>query len=276
MDSSGVKRIKKYIEDLYDIPFDVDFQSHYDDLWFTIQPHNSNKELFVISIRLKNQLRIVIEVNPQKYAAFSIQDMGTAPLEKKSIFAKYAEQLLLRKAKIDFLINSLPCNVLSPETWPQRWTQYSLRVSRSPICAEDEDYDEILIVSDWAAIIVGMFLSLLDIEQTNEDKHFEGGLSRVETNRYERNPVNRQLCLAANGYTCKICGFDFEKTYGTIGHNFIHVHHIVPVSKQNDVYEIDPIHDLIPVCPNCHAMLHRSDPPMLPKELEEVLRRVKG
>ena len=55
-----------------------------------------------------------------------------------------------------------------------------------------------------------------------------------------------------------ICGFDFEKTYGEIGKGFIHVHHIVPVSEIGESYRVDYEKDLIPVCPNCHAMLHRK------------------
>ena len=70
---------------------------------------------------------------------------------------------------------------------------------------------------------------------------------------------------------CSICGFDFEKNYGELGKGFIHVHHIVPVSKIGPNYIIDPVKDLIPVCPNCHAMLHRTDPPMDPDVLLKIL-----
>ena len=122
-----------------------------------------------------------------------------------------------------------------------------------------------------AGKMAGMFLSLLNVTQIEPDEHLEGGLNRIETNRYERNPVNRELCLLANGYKCKICGFDFERYYGKIGHHFIHVHHIVPVSKWTEAYKIDPVTELIPVCPNCHAMLHKSDPPYTPDELRNMI-----
>ena len=51
---------------------------------------------------------------------------------------------------------------------------------------------------------------------------------------------------------------DFEETYGELGRGFIHVHHLVPISSIGKTYQIDPINDLAPVCPNCHAMLHRG------------------
>lgn len=117
-------------------------------------------------------------------------------------------------------------------------------------------------------------MALLTLEDVdNEQKYLEGKVSQVLTNKYERNPANRELCLAANGYLCKICGFDFEDKYGKIGYKFIHVHHIQMVSSFGREYYLDPVKDLIPVCPNCHAMLHRTNPPMKPEELKELIRK---
>ncbi|MBK9012922.1 MAG: HNH endonuclease [Saprospiraceae bacterium] len=59
------------------------------------------------------------------------------------------------------------------------------------------------------------------------------------------------------------------KKYGGIGKDFIHVHHIVPISKPGEKYEIDPINDLIPVCPNCHSMLHTTNPPLKIEKLRK-------
>lgn len=88
---------------------------------------------------------------------------------------------------------------------------------------------------------------------------FEGAVSQVTVNKYERNPKAREACIKHyNGAFCLVCGFDFEKAYGEIGKDFIHVHHIIPISKIGKEYEVDYERDLIPVCPNCHAMLHRK------------------
>jgi 5-methylcytosine-specific restriction protein A len=38
-------------------------------------------------------------------------------------------------------------------------------------------------------------------------------------------------------------------------------------------YQINPEKDLIPVCPNCHAMLHRKSPPFLPDEIKKNLEK---
>lgn len=89
-------------------------------------------------------------------------------------------------------------------------------------------------------------------------KFKEGSRIQVVTNAYERNPDARRRCVSFYGYLCSVCGFDFEKVYGDLGKDFIHVHHLKPVSEIGEEYEIDPIQDLRPVCPNCHAMLHRG------------------
>jgi len=61
-----------------------------------------------------------------------------------------------------------------------------------------------------------------------------------------------------HGTACAVCGIDFEKVYGELGKGFIHVHHTVPIHTIGEEYTINPEKDLIPVCPNCHAMLHRG------------------
>jgi 5-methylcytosine-specific restriction protein A len=88
----------------------------------------------------------------------------------------------------------------------------------------------------------------------------EGAKKTISVNIYERNPSARRQCIAHWGTTCQVCSFDFEKVYGNLGKGFIHVHHLKPLGEIGGSYLLDPINDLRPVCPNCHAMLHRSDP----------------
>lgn len=93
---------------------------------------------------------------------------------------------------------------------------------------------------------------------SNGQQLSEEGIKKILINKYERNPLARRICIEYHGSLCKICGFDFNKAYGEIGKGFIHVHHIKPISEINQKYILDPIHDLIPICPNCHAMIHRG------------------
>jgi 5-methylcytosine-specific restriction protein A len=91
-----------------------------------------------------------------------------------------------------------------------------------------------------------------------EKEYLEGNLQQKLISKYERNIEARKACIAHYGYGCQICGTDMQKTYGDIGKCFIHVHHIKFISVVKSEYKIDPINDLITVCPNCHSMLHRK------------------
>ena len=103
--------------------------------------------------------------------------------------------------------------------------------------------------------------------------YYEGSVTTVKVNKYERNQEARRKCIEIHGCQCKICGFDFEKTYGEAGKGLIHVHHVVPISSIKEEYQIDYEKDLIPVCPNCHAMIHRKKEAYTIKEVEDMLMR---
>ena len=66
--------------------------------------------------------------------------------------------------------------------------------------------------------------------------------------------------------------FDFEKVYGEVGKEFIHVHHLKEIASIGENYQINPLTDLRPVCPNCHAMLHRKNPAYTIEELQNLIR----
>ena len=110
-------------------------------------------------------------------------------------------------------------------------------------------------------------------EIQQEATYIEGAAVQVTVNRYERDRKARQAALDWHGYQCKICGIDMTKVYGEIAKGFIHVHHLISLSEIKENYQVDPKADLIPVCPNCHAMLHRQDPPILPEVLKKMLRK---
>lgn len=103
----------------------------------------------------------------------------------------------------------------------------------------------------------------------------EGATLRVTVNVYERNAEARRACIAKYGTDCCICGFNFGATFGDIGDGFIHVHHLKPLSEIEGEYTVDPIVDLRPVCPNCHAMLHRRVPSYSISEIQTILKRHK-
>ena len=106
-----------------------------------------------------------------------------------------------------------------------------------------------------------------DLDVGVEEGYEEGERSRVLRNHYERSRVNRALCLKWNGFSCKACGLNMESIYGPLGLGVIHVHHLEPVSQLGKSTRVNPRTDLIPLCPNCHVIIHRKKPPYTLEEL---------
>jgi len=101
----------------------------------------------------------------------------------------------------------------------------------------------------------------------------EGAVRQVTVNAYERNQEAREECFRHPGRSCIICGFNFRLAYGAEAADYIQVHHIKPIARAGGSYVLDPIKDLRPVCPNCHAVIHRRDPPFEIAEVKRMLRR---
>lgn len=99
----------------------------------------------------------------------------------------------------------------------------------------------------------------------------EGARVSVSSTAIERNPIARRKCIEHYGYTCAACGINMERKYGFIGKEYIHVHHRSDLALKNGVHTVDPIEDLIPLCPNCHAMIHREIPAMPLEKLKKAL-----
>lgn len=111
------------------------------------------------------------------------------------------------------------------------------------------------------------------VEDSNsQDIFLEGSARDYLTNTYERNHAARLRCIEHYGATCVICGFNFGEIYGDLVRNFIHVHHIIPLSHINQEYQVDPIKDLRPVCPNCHSVVHSRNPPFSIDEVKNMLK----
>lgn len=117
--------------------------------------------------------------------------------------------------------------------------------------------------------------SVLEKEENTENELLEGSQVDVVQTKYERNLEARRKCIDFYGAKCFACRFDFSEVYGPIGEGFIHVHHIVPISSLGKEYEVNPIKDLVPLCPNCHAMAHRRNPPYTVEELQQMRKRQK-
>ncbi|MBQ6944799.1 MAG: HNH endonuclease [Ruminococcus sp.] len=105
----------------------------------------------------------------------------------------------------------------------------------------------------------------------------EGAKKRITINAYERNPKAKAICIShyrvknKGRIKCEICDFDFGTVYGEAFSDKIVVHHIKEISSIGKDYEVDPIKDLLPVCPNCHLIAHSKTPAYTPDEIRSML-----
>jgi hypothetical protein len=101
---------------------------------------------------------------------------------------------------------------------------------------------------------------------TTED-FVEGGRRTFVLSVRERSGRAREACIRAKGTRCAACGMSFEEVYGERGAGFIEVHHLNPMAEADGERTVDEAVDLVPVCPNCHRMLHRGERLLTPAEL---------
>ena len=221
-------------------------------------------------------LRLSFE--PDRFAGDLLSEMGQADQTGRVAFRTILSNCAALGAEIEFSVNNETFAVTSEEVWERRWSRMSLTISKGQL--EFDSGEEALdreIICQWtgyfAAAVVAILPLELDMAVCIEDleKYPEGAVSTVLVNRYERDRRNRAAAISIHGTTCKACGFDFGAHYGAIATGFIEVHHTTPVSKLSADYVVDPVRDLVPLCPNCHAVAHRQDPPLSVDEIGKLL-----
>lgn len=105
---------------------------------------------------------------------------------------------------------------------------------------------------------------LIEAELENATVSIEG--KRVIRNHLSRERDPRIIKLAIQNakrrygkVICEVCGFDFEKRYGSRGKDFIEGHHKNPISESNGQVQTK-VEDIALLCSNCHRMIHRQKP----------------
>ena len=204
--------------------------------------------------------------------------MGRATGDQRARFDAFCESAQTCGAEVRVCINGHDVSLATDE-WPaEEWKSFSLDCSvRDNIFLLDADRRNDFVL-DWTCRTVGMVVSLIRktlIESDTAAGHVEGRELKRMVKIHERHSLNRAACLDIHGYRCRVCKFDFAVTYGELGKEFIHVHHLHPVATMQADTVVNPKTDLIPVCPNCHAMLHKgcpTDSPRTPDELRTLLK----
>ncbi len=118
-------------------------------------------------------------------------------------------------------------------------------------------------------------ISALPDEIDESSTYKEGTCKKITVNAYERSLGAKQKCIEKYGYACAVCNTLMSDIYGELGHKYIHVHHLKKLSDIGKEYEVNPDTDLLPVCPNCHAIIHRRNPPYSIEEMRELIQKNK-
>lgn len=119
-------------------------------------------------------------------------------------------------------------------------------------------------------VSIGLYPEVLEGDARS---YIEGARRLVAINWFERSAAARSACVKHYGYRCAACEILMEDVYGKRGKSFIHVHHLRPAALRKREYVVDHVKDLRPVCPNCHAMLHRGKKVVSIEQLRSEIAR---
>jgi len=172
------------------------------------------------------------------------------------------------------------CNGKTPKNYAQENSfRQTVQSKIDDFCLEAKGFDKKKNPVKFNRVGYGIY-QLANIENIaipeeieNSETFIEGAVTEILVNSFERSPIARNACIEHYGVSCSVCDFNFEDTYGEIGKNFIHVHHLKPLHEIKEEYSVNPVNDLRPVCPNCHAMLHRGEKCLSISELKQKLTK---
>lgn len=102
------------------------------------------------------------------------------------------------------------------------------------------------------------------IRKTLTTIYTEGeGDGTITKEQRRRNIMLREACIEifrqrhGGRIVCECCGFDFARAYD-IKDEYIEVHHRFPFSQTEGEHPVNAETDLVPLCANCHRMIHHG------------------
>ena len=234
----------------------------------------SEKQTFLLALH-RHWKSTEIKLKADAFASKTITFLATQAIERRVQMKNLIEDKRFAYSTCEILVDGksfLDDQLSEP---------YSTFEFQASILTEDSSIENGLVSEKEANFvsfcieIFALLLPLSDSRYTNPDEVTgfpEGSVSHVVVNKYERDPRNRRIAIELHGTKCMACDFDFEAKYGSIGREYIVIHHTTPVSAMGEDYIVDPATDLVAICANCHAMVHRVNPPMPILELRKLLQ----
>ncbi len=211
---------------------------------------------------------IEVRFVPGRFSRPLINKMGRADEEGKAAFSALA-LVAGKHGKVSFRVNGTELSLESSQSWPSSWEKVELNFKKSGVVVEELHHDKLrAMIGDFLPPMFGMCIALIGIADVEADEMAAEGMPvDVVSRRYERKAVNREICLSLRGRRCYCCNMDFGEVYGSSADGFIEVHHITAASEMGPNYRLNPAIELVPLCSNCHSVVHLSIPA---KSVEEL------
>ena len=246
--------------------------------WYLLRPAGVTADhAFAVRATMRWR-RIVVAFEPGKFAGDLLATMGEADSTGRSAFRSVLAECSGRGADIDFRVNDQPCDPQDDRIWSARWSRMSLVLQRRIDPEVRDGGPRVVEAIQWSKPFIAAVLALLPVPQSDMGEppqlagHAEGATTTSQSTRYERDRRNRAAAIAIWGCECQACGLDFGDRYGSALAGFIEVHHTTPISLLEPDTVVNPARDLVPLCPNCHSVAHRREPPFTVEEIRSMLR----
>ena len=268
----NLRKIKQLLEDTFNVQVEIDSRPTEDGLEISIKPSGRHRASNFVTVFLLAWRSISFEFGLGSYAKDSIiYAIKNADDQQKSVFNSMCSEISENQGSLTISLDGAQLSDTDVFEWPRDWNVISMNCRIRDEVQVEGEYSE-TVVLPWISRFWGLSLALIHTQETDMQGEDEGSTLYRLSKQYERSPKNRKDCIAYHGLDCKVCGMNFKDIYGELGEDFIHVHHIVPLSEMKNSYKLDPREDLVPLCPNCHAMLHKRNPPYSIKELKNVIK----
>lgn len=236
---------------------------------FSITFSGEEASSVVMDLLIKSDSRLKLKFRMGNYAANIIHTIQTAEQSRKKLFVGIWNQIMEEPCcNLCVKVNQKDLSQDDFLSSGILYGAFSLEFEAFPFYDPDDD-NRLSVVSGFVGQLWTMILAVIPytIEGEKEGTEYEKTITT-----HERNPINRQLCLQLKGYACAVCGMKFEDVYGQIGKEFIEIHHTNPVSEMGDSHAVDIVEELVPLCSNCHSMIHRRRPPYSVEELKSLIQ----
>ena len=262
-------KLQYTLESTFGLPVEINVEKTTDGQLIKLTPADIEQHRsFIIEILLKwRSIEFTFKIG--NYAFELLEGIKSSTERQRGIFYSYLDSIRRNNGEIDIWDSDNHVDLSKPIVWENLSNTLKIECRKVGLVFEKDPQSDTETSIPWISRFYGLVFSILPLEEPEPTEgHTEGNEQQTVVTRYERNRLNRAACIEYFGTSCQVCGFNYKNTYGEIGDGYIQVHHITPVSQLGANYVINPIEDLIPVCANCHVMMHKENPPIEPEDLK--------